>query len=225
MMVSRRDFILSGVALSLCGLTYRANSKTGEQFILINAALINNRDDINERLDKFIFKKGQCNSVKSTQQDAVKVIINVIRKSTMEPLTGSKVGLCLSDAFKAKGKLASANQSCNVTWAEIRDEAPVEFTTYIPKLSLKGNKVMNPMDIIIRNENKFGVYRFNFPLDYLSSIGVFQSSAKEAVTTKTLTDIAIELYGKKPDNSVTELRPEYVDGFYQVPITFILDDV
>ncbi|WP_420064437.1 hypothetical protein [Pectobacterium colocasium] len=223
-MISRRNFILSGVAFSLCSLAYRVNSETGERTIIISSVLINDTNDINERLDKFIFKKGQCNSVKSTQQDAVKVIINVIRKSTMEPLTGSKVGLCLSDAFKAKGKLASANQSCNVTWAEIRDETPVEFTTYIPKLSLKGNKVMNPMDIIIREGNKFGVYRFNFPLDYLSSIGVFQSSAKEAVTTKTLTDIAIELYGKKPDNSVAELRPEYVDGFYQVPITFILDD-
>ncbi|KHS92083.1 hypothetical protein RC86_08060 [Pectobacterium brasiliense] len=224
-MISRRTFILSGVAFSLCSLTYKAHSEVGGKSIIIDTALINNRDDINERLDKFIFKKGQCNSVKSTQQDAVKFIINVIRKSTMEPLTGSKVGLCLSDAFKAKGKLASANQSCNVTWAEIRDEAPVEFTTYIPKLSLKGNKVMNPMDIIIRNENKFGVYRFNFPLDYLSSIGIFQSSAKDAVTTNTLTDIAIKLYGEKPDSSVAELRPEYVDGFYQVPITFILDDV
>ncbi|WP_323636493.1 hypothetical protein [Pectobacterium polaris] len=224
-MISRRNFILSGVAFSLCSLAYRVNSETGERPIIINSVLINDINDINERLDKFIFKKGQCNSVKSTQQDAVKVVINVIRKSTMEPLSGSKVGLCLSDAFKAKGKFASAHQSCNVTWAEIRDEAPVEFITYIPKLSLKGKKVMNPMDIIIRSENKFGVYRFNFPLDYLSSIGVFQSSAKEAVTTKTLTDIAIELYGKKPDNSVAELRPEYVDGFYHVPITFILDDV
>ncbi|KFX13751.1 hypothetical protein KP17_10695 [Pectobacterium parvum] len=223
-MISRRNFILSSVALSLCGLTYRANSEPNEKFIIINAALINNKDDINERLDKFIFKNGQCNSVKSTQQDAVKVIINVIRKSTMEPLIGSRVGLCLSDAFKAKGKLASAAESCNVTWAEIRDEAPVEFITYIPKLSLKGKKVMNPMDVIIRERNKFGVYRFNFPLDYLSSIGVFQSSAKEAVTTKTLTDVAIELYGKKPENSVAELRPEYVDGFYHVPVTFILDD-
>ncbi|QQG28101.1 hypothetical protein JFY74_18920 [Pectobacterium carotovorum] len=224
-MISRRNFILSSVALSLCGLTYRANSEPNEKFIIINAALINNKDDINERLDKFIFKNGQCNSVKSIQQSAVKVIINVIRKSTMEPLTGSKVGLCLSDAFKSKGKLASAAESCNVTWAEIRDEAPVEFITYIPKLSLKGKKVMNPMDVIIREGNKFGVYRFNFPLDYLSSIGVFQSSAKEAVTTTTLTDKAIELYGAKPDTSVAELRPEYVDGFYRVPITFILDDV
>ncbi|KHN89269.1 hypothetical protein BSK71_13885 [Pectobacterium actinidiae] len=224
-MISRRNFILSGVALSLCGLTYRANSEPNGEFIIINAALINNKDDINKRLDKFIFKNGQCDSVKSTQQDAVKVIINVIRKSTMEPLIGSRVGLCLSDAFKAKGKVASANQSCNLTWAEIRDETPVEFTTYIPKLSLKGSKVMNPMDIVIREGNKFGVYRFNFPLDYLSSIGLFQSSAKEAVTANTLTDIAIELYGEKPGSSVAELRPEYVDGFYQVPITFILDDV
>lgn len=223
-MISRRNFILSGVALSLCGLTYRANSEPNEKFIIINAALINNRDDINERLDKFIFKNGQCNSVKSTQQDAVKVIINVISKSTMEPLNGSRVGLCLSDAFKAKGKVASANQSCNVTWAEIRDETPVEFTTYIPKLSLKGKKIMNPMDLIIRHGNKFGVYRFNFPRDYLASIGVFRTTSKEIVVTNTLTDIAIELYGEKPDSSVAELRPEYVDGFYQVPITFILDD-
>ncbi|MDG0799060.1 hypothetical protein [Pectobacterium punjabense] len=223
-MVSRRDFILSGVAFSLCSLAYRVNSETGERLTVINAVLINDVNDINERLDKFVFKKGQCNSVKSTQQSAVKVTINVIRKSTMEPLTGSKVGLCLSDAFKSKGKLASATENCNLTWAEIRDEAPIEFITYIPKLSLKGKKVMNPMDIIIREGNKFGVYRFNFPLDYLSSIGVFQSSAKEAVTTTTLTDKAIELYGAKPDTSVAELRPDFVDGFYRVPITFILDD-
>ncbi|WP_350312498.1 hypothetical protein OHJ28_15585 [Dickeya fangzhongdai] len=224
-MISRREFILSGVAFSLYSLACRANSEVGGRGIIINAALVNDKNHINERLDKFIFSRNQCGNDKSSQQNAVKVFVSVISKSTMQSLTGCKVGLCLSDAFKAKGKITSANQICNVAWAEIKDEIPIEFRTYIPKLALKGNKVMNPMDIIIRKDNKFGIYRFNFPLDYLSSIAVYQSSAKEAVTAKTLTDKAIELYDQKSNNSIVELRPEFVDGFYRVPITFILDDV
>ncbi|QYM97203.1 hypothetical protein FGI04_15220 [Dickeya ananatis] len=142
----------------------------------------------------------------------------------MKPLIGAKVGMCLSDAFKTKGKTPSTNNICNATWAEVTGDNHIEFSTYVPKITLKKDRFMNPIDFIIRREDKFSISRFNFSNDFLKTRRDLHKEVKNGVYTQTLTDRAIEISGQSIDSSVAELTPEMAQGYFRIAIDFIVDD-
>ncbi|AYH46905.1 hypothetical protein B6N31_03835 [Dickeya fangzhongdai] len=223
--MNRRMFIISGLALGLYGVTHRTYSALTKKPIIINTALINDEQKIIGRLDKFLFKKGQCSFSDSKGRIPVKFILRFFEKDTMKPLTGAKVGLCLSDAFKAQGKTPSVNNTCNATWAEVTESNHLEFATHIPKITLKKDRLMNPIDFIIRKEDKFSISRFNFSNDFLQTRRDLHTEVKNGVYTHTLTDRALEVYGQDVDSAVAELVPEMMNGYFHVAMDFIVEDL
>ncbi|WP_035339963.1 MULTISPECIES: hypothetical protein [Dickeya] len=223
--MNRRSFIISGIALGLYSITHQTYSALTKKNIIINTILINDEQKIIDRLDKFLFKKGQCVFSDSKDRIPVKFVLRFFEKNTMKPLIGAKVGICLSDAFKAIGKTPSTNNTCNATWAEVTEENYIEFSTYVPKITLKKDRFMNPIDFIIRKEDKFSISRINFSNDFLQTRRDLHKEVKNGVYTQTLTDRAIEISGQSIDSSVVELTPEMARGYFHVAIDFIVDGI